>query len=284
MVASGFTLIFGLMRTVNMAHGSFFLLAAFTAVQLQQELVGKERNIEPADVSMLDWVVPLLASSLLVGVIGLVMHQVLLRWNQGQELRQALITVAVSVIMADQMLARFGGLAQDMAWPGVVTQFIEIAGERFAVSRLFMLGVALLVGLLLWLWLAKTRMGMVVRAGVDDQTMVRALGINIALVFAITFFVGAFLAGVGGVMGASFAGAATGKDGEWLLYSLIVVIVGGMGSVKGAVAGALLFGLAQSLAPAYLPTHLSSYAIIVTFVLLAIVLAVRPYGLYGKPA
>ena len=253
-------------------------------MQLQQELVGKERNIEPADVGMLDWVVPLLASSLLVGVIGLVMHQVLLRWNQGQELRQALITVAVSVIMADQMLARFGGLAQDMAWPGVVTQFIEIAGERFAVSRLFMLGVALLVGLLLWLWLAKTRMGMVVRAGVDDQTMVRALGINIALIFAITFFVGAFLAGVGGVMGASFAGAATGKDGEWLLYSLIVVIVGGMGSVKGAVAGALLFGLAQSLAPAYLPTHLSSYAIIVTFVLLAIVLAVRPYGLYGKPA
>lgn len=283
-VASGFTLIFGLMRTVNMAHGSLFLLSAFIAIKVQQAMVGKTRNVEPVDVSLLAWFVPLLVGAAAAAAVGLVVHQVLLRWNQGQELRQALITIAISVILADQMLREFGGLAQRMTWPGTVNRFVEVFGERYATSRLFMLAVALVVGALLWFWLNKTRMGMVIRAGVDDQSMVRALGINIALLFAVTFFVGAFLAGMGGVMGASFAGAATGKDGEWLLYSLVVVIVGGMGSIKGAVAGALLFGLAQTFAPAYIPTSLSSYAIIVTLVLLAIVLAVRPYGLFGRAA
>jgi branched-chain amino acid transport system permease protein len=136
----------------------------------------------------------------------------------------------------------------------------------------------------LWLWLNHTRMGMVIRAGVDDQAMVRALGINIGVVFAVTFFVGAFLAGLGGVMGASFAGAAPGTDGQWLLNSLIVVIVGGLGSIRGAVAGSLLYGMVLAFAPAYLPTQYTFYAIILTFALLAIVLAVRPYGLFGKPA
>ncbi len=281
-VASGFTLIFGLMRTVNMAHGSFFLLAAYIAIRMQQDMVGKTRNIAPADVSMLAWVVPLLVAATIVAVVGVVVQQVFLRWNQGQELRQALITLAISVILADQMLARFGGLAQTMVWPEPVVHFWDILGSRYASSRVFMLGVALLVGALLWLWLNKTRMGIVIRAGVDDEQMVRALGINIMAVFTVAFFVGAFLAGIGGVMGASFAGVAPGSDGNWLLHSLVVVIIGGLGSIKGAAAGALLYGMATSFAPAYLPAQYTFYSIIVTFALLAIVLAVRPSGLYGK--
>ncbi|MET0566414.1 MAG: branched-chain amino acid ABC transporter permease [Acidimicrobiia bacterium] len=283
-VASGFTLIFGLMRTVNMAHGSLFLMAAYLGITVQQTMVGKTRNIEPADVSMAAWFVPLLVGALVAAVIGIIVQQVLLRWNEGQELRQALITLAVAVILADQMLAWFGGLATRMIWPGAVTHFFEIAGERYATSRLFMLGVAIVVGVALWLWLDRTRMGMIIRAGVDDRDMVRALGINILAVFAITFFVGAFLAGVGGVMGASFAGVAPGADGQWLLNSLVVVIVGGLGSLKGAVAGSLLFGLVVSFSPAYLPAEFTFYSIILTFVLLAVVLAVRPYGLFGRPA
>ena len=136
-----------------------------------------------------------------------------------------------------------------MVWPGAVTYFFSIFGERYAVTRLFMLGVAVLVGVLLWLWLTRTRMGMVIRAGVDDRQMVRALGINIRLVFAMTFFVGSFLAGLGGVLGASFAGAAPGIDGSWLLNSLVVVIIGGMGSLKGAAAGSLLYGTVVAFAP-----------------------------------
>lgn len=283
-VASGFTLVFGLMRTVNMAHGSLFLLSAYVAIEVQQRMVGKQRNIEAADVSILDWIVPLLVGSSVVAVVGVVLQQLLLRWNQGQDLRQALITLAVSVILADQMLAHFGGLAERVVWPGQVTRFFEIFGERYAVSRIFMLAIALVVGGALWLWLNHTRMGMVIRAGVDDRDMVRALGINITVVFAITFFVGSFLAGMGGVMGASFAGAAPGTDGQWLLNSLVVVIVGGLGSIKGAAAGSLLYGLVVAFAPAYLPKEYTFYSIILVFVLLALVLAVRPYGLFGREA
>lgn len=281
-VASGFTLIFGLMRTVNMAHGSLFLLAAYIGIDLQQNMVGKSRNINADDVSILAWVVPMLVGAGVVAIIGVVMQQVFLRWNQGEELRQALITLAISVIMADQMLKEFGGLAQTMVWPGAVTHFFEIFGQRYAASRLFMFGVALLVGVLLWLWLNKTRMGMVIRAGVDDQDMVRALGVNVTLVFGVTFFVGAFLAGMGGAMGASFAGVSTGRDGDWLLNSLVVVIIGGLGSIRGAVAGSVLYGMVLALSPVYLPSDYAFYSIIFTFGLLALVLAVRPNGLFGK--
>ena len=282
-VASGFTLIFGLMRTVNMAHGALFLVAAYVAIELQQDMVGKTRSIVAEDVGLADWFVPMLAGAVVAAILGLVMYQLLLRWNQGQELRQALITVAVSVIIADQMLARFGGLAKTMVWPGDVTHFFEILGTRYASTRLFMLGIALVVALGLWIWLTKTRMGIVIRAGVDDQDMVRALGVRISVVFAVTFFVGSFLAGVGGAMGASFAGAAPGIDGAWLLNSLVVVIIGGLGSLKGAAAGSLLFGMVTAMSPAYLPIEYNFYSIIFTFVLLAAVLVVRPYGLFGRP-
>jgi branched-chain amino acid transport system permease protein len=282
-VAAGFTLIFGLMRTVNMAHGSLFLLAAFIAIEMQQRMVGKTRNIVNEDVDLLTWVFPLLVGSFVAAVVGLVIYLVFLRWNAGQELRQALITLAISVILADQMLARFGGLAQTMVWPEAVTHFIEIFGRRYATTRLFILAIAIVVGLGLWLWLNRTRMGIVIRAGVADQGMVRALGVNIGIVFAVTFFVGSFLAGMGGVMVASFAGVATGADGQWLLHSLVVVIIGGLGSVKGAVAGSLLYGAVTAFAPVYLPSNYTYYAVILTFVLLAVVLAVRPFGLFGKP-
>jgi len=283
-VASGFTLIFGLMRTVNMAHGALFLVAAYIAIELQQKMAGKTRNLEPVDVSVAAWVVPMLVGAAVAAALGLIIQQIFLRWNQGQDLRQALITVAIAVILADQMLARFGGLAQRMIWPGAVTNFIEVLGQRYATSRLFMLGVAIVVGALLWVWLNRTRMGLVIRAGVDDQAMVRALGINISVVFAVTFFVGAFLAGMGGAMGASFSGVAPGADGQWLLNSLVVVIIGGMGSLIGAAIGALLYGMVDALATTYLPIEYSNYSIIFTFALLAVVLAVRPLGLFGRPA
>ena len=282
--ASGFTLIFGLMRTVNMAHGSLFLLAAYVAIGVQQAMVGKTRNIDASEVSIAEWLVPMLAGAMAAAVVGAVIQQVFLQWNEGQELRQALITLAITVVLADQMLREFGGLAQRMVWPGAVTHFITIFGQRYATTRLFMLGVAVVIGVLLWLWLNRTRLGMVVRAGVDDRQMVRGLGINIRLVFAVVFFAGAFLAGVGGVLGASFAGAAPGTDGAWLLNSLVVVIIGGLGSIKGAVAGSLLYGTVVAFSPAYLPSQYSFYAIILTFGLLALVLAVRPYGLYGRTA
>jgi len=192
----------------------------------------------------------------------------------------------VSIILADQMLAHFGGVAQDIAWPGTLDRFVDlrVAGVQYTTTRLFILGLAIAVGLALWLWLKKTRTGMVIRAGVDDRQMVSALGINIQLTFAIAFFVGSALAGLGGAVGGSFASLAPGVDSNWLLNSLVVVIIGGMGSLGGAAVGSLLLGLTTNFAAAYLPSDYTYYSIIFTFILLAIVLSVRPLGLFGKPA
>jgi branched-chain amino acid transport system permease protein len=287
-VASGFTLIFGLMRVVNMAHGAFFLLGGYIALKLQRAFVGEDSafGLLSSQVSFWQWLVPSLIAALCIAVLGLGMQQVLLRWNQGQELRQALITIAISIVLADQMVAHFGAFAEDIAWPGVLDRRLDlrVAGVHYTLTRLFILAVAVGIGLALWLWLKKTRTGMVIRAGVDDRQMVSALGVNIQLTFAIAFFVGSALAGFGGALGGSFASLGPGVDGNWLLYSLVVVIIGGMGSLGGAAVGALLLGLVSNFSAAYLPGNYTFYSIIVTFVLLAIVLAFRPLGLFGRPA
>jgi len=287
-VASGFTLIFGLMRVVNLAHGSFFLLGGYIALRLQREFVGGGSvfGLTSDQVSLAQWVFPLLIAAAIIAVSGLLIQQCLLRWNQGQELRQAMITIALSIILADQMLAHFGGIAQDISWPRTLDKFVDLHlyGITYPVTRLFILGFAIAVGVLLWLWLKKTKTGMVIRAGVDDPAMVSALGINIQFTFAIAFLVGSALAGIGGVIGGSFAGLAPGVDGQWLLNSLVVVIIGGMGSLGGAAVGSLFYGLVTSFAAAYLPENYTFYSVIFTFALLAAVLAFRPYGLFGRAA
>ena len=287
-VASGFTLIFGLMRVVNLAHGSFFLLGGYIALRLQRDFVGGDSafGLMSDQVSLANWVLPLLIAATIIAASGLLTQQLLLRWNQGQDLRQALITIALSIILADQMLAHFGGTAQDISWPRTLDAFVNLRlyGIKYPVTRLFILGLAIGVGGLLWLWLKKTRTGMVIRAGVDDPAMVSALGINIQFTFATAFLVGSALAGIGGVIGGSFAGLAPGVDGQWLLNSLVVVIIGGMGSLGGAAIGALLYGLVTSFSAAYLPENYTFYSVIFTFALLALVLAFRPYGLFGRAA
>jgi branched-chain amino acid transport system permease protein len=286
-VASGFTLIFGLMRVVNMAHGSLYLLGGYFAFDLQQRLGGGSAvstlGFSSAETSLWDWFLPLIAASFAIAVIGLVMQQVFLRWNQGQELRQALITIAISVILADQMLAHYGGLAEELkpptSWPTSVN-----VGVDFGFFRLVVLASAIAIGIGLFLGIHRTRVGMIVRAGVDDRAMVSALGINIQLVFAGAFFVGAFLAGFGGVLGGTMISLDKGNDTAFLLNSLIVVIIGGMGSLGGAAIGALALGLVDAFSDIYLPAEWSNYSILLTFVLLIAVLAVRPLGLFGRPA
>jgi len=287
-VASGFTLIFGLMRVVNMAHGAFFLLGGYLALRLQRNLVGEGAGfgLTSAQVNLTHWLVPAIVATLAIAALGVAMQQIFLRWNQGQELRQALISIAISIILADHMLAHVGGVAEDIAWPRDFDKFVNLRlqGIQYTETRLIILAIALAIGGALWLWLKRTRTGMVIRAGVDDRAMVSALGINIQLTFAIAFAVGSGLAGLGGVIGGSFASLAPGVDANWLLYSLVVVIIGGMGSLGGAAIGSLLLGLTNNFSAAYLPSSYTYYSIIFTFVLVAIVLAVRPLGLFGRPA
>jgi branched-chain amino acid transport system permease protein len=298
-VASGFSLIFGLMRVVNMAHGSFYLLGGYIAYEIQQEMTGQGFSLQPAEVNTLEWVVPLLVAMGCIAVFGVAVQQLLLRWNQGQDLRQALITIAVSVIVADQVIAHFpqhvppnsprlGGNAVSIGWPGWTSEFVNLHvwNVSYSLARLMMLFLGIAVGVALWLWLYRTKTGMVIRAGVDDRQMTSALGINIQKTFAIAFCVGSALAAFGAVVGTSQGNVAAGQDGQWLLNSLVVVIIGGMGSLLGAVAGSLLYGLVFAFSSSYLPTTggdcCTQYSVVLTFVLMALVLAFRPQGLFGR--
>ncbi len=295
-VASGFTLIFGLMRVVNMAHGSLYLLGGYIALEVQSRWFQDDSGLglslsgaSDAEYGLMGWVVPLVVATVLVGLIGVALQQVFLRWNQGQDLRQALITIALSVIVADQMLAAFGGISKDISTPSAWPTSISLPGEvRFGFFRgVIVLGAALLIALGLYLIIKRTRFGKIVRAGVDDRDMVAALGINVNLIFVGAFFLGAMLAGLGGVLGGTMISLAPGQDTAFLLNSLIVVIIGGMGSLGGAAIGALALGLVDAYADVYLvfgSTDLTNYSIIVTFALLVGVLAVRPLGLFGRPA
>jgi branched-chain amino acid transport system permease protein len=298
-VASGLTLIFGLMRVVNMAHGALYLLAGYLAFEMQESWFAEESQGLNLSVSgeggsssqydLLGWLLPLVLASLAVAALGLLIYWAFLRWNQGQELRQALITIAIALILADQMLAHFGGISKDIkppsAWPESVSLPFDV---QFGFFRLVIVGgTALLVGVLLWLMIKRTRFGLITRAGVDDRDMVAALGINLPVVFAIAFFIGAFLAGLGGVLGGTMISLQPGEDTAFLLNSLIVVIIGGMGSLGGAAIGALALGLVNSYADVYLifgDTDLTNYSILLTFALVVAVLAVRPLGLFGRPA
>ena len=295
-VASGFTLIFGLMRVVNMAHGALYLLGGYIALEIQTRWYSSDSGLglslsgaSDAEYSVFAWFVPLVLATLIIGVIGVALQQIFLRWNQGQDLRQALITIALSVILADQMLAYWGGISKDISAPSNWPTSIVLPGDvRFGFFRgVVVLAAAVLIGVGLYLIIKRTRFGKIVRAGVDDRDMVSALGINVNRVFIGMFFLGALLAGLGGVLGGTMISLAPGQDTAFLLNSLIVVIIGGMGSLGGAAIGALALGLVDAYADVYLvfgDLDLTNYSIIVTFALLVGVLAVRPLGLYGRPA
>ena len=289
------------MRVVNMAHGSFYLLGGYIAYEIQQEMTGLGFSVQPADVNTWEWVLPLVVAMGSIALFGVVIQQLLLRWNQGQDLRQALITIAVSVIVADQVIAhfprhvyegsqKFGGNAVSLGWPGWTNRLVDLHvwSVQYSLARLVMLSLGVAVGIALWLWLYRTKTGMVIRAGVDDRQMTSALGINIQITFAIAFAVGAALVAMGAVVQSSQGNISQGQDGIWLLNSLVVVIIGGMGSLLGAVAGSLLFGLVTAFSITYLPVAgtdcCTQYSPVLTFVLMALVLAFRPQGLFGREA
>jgi len=184
-------------------------------------------------------------------------------------------------VAADQLLAGFGGTPRQFFAPDVLfgSTTLPLVGA-YPTFRLFQIAFAVAVGVGLWMLLNRTRLGLMVRAGVDDRAMLAACGINVPLVAIAVFALGAALAGLGGVIGATAQPLAPGVDGRFLLISLVVVIVGGMGSIVGTAVGALLVGVAEQVGQALFPT----WSVILTFVIMAAVLAVRPQGLLGKAA
>lgn len=266
-VASGFTIIFGMMRVVNMAHGSLYLLGAYLGYSV-------------ADSSG-SWLMGVVGAAIGSGVAGLVMHRVFLSRYQGQDLRQALITIGLSIIIADLLLAGYGGLTYQLEIPDALYGGVRLpVAGGYPIFRLALIAFAVLVYLALWVLLHRTRFGMIIRAAVDDRSMLSATGINVPLVSTGVFALAAGLVGIAGVIGGSALSIAPGDDVHYLLSSLVVVIVGGMGNLKGAAIGALLIGLAEQLGLAYFPT----YSAIISFAIMVAVLAYRPYGLFGRPA
>ena len=268
LVAAGFTLIFGLMGVVNMAHGSLYLLGAYVC----WDVTDRTGN----------WWLGLAVAVLLCALAGIALQQGMLRWIQGQDLREALVTIGVSIIAADLLLAYYGGDFKDLSPPDAISggTRVPVMDVFYPQFRLVALGLAVAIGVVIWLLLRYSRLGLIIRAGIDDRSMVSALGINVQVVFALVFAVGALLAGLGGVMGASINSVGPGDDGVYLLDSLVVVIIGGMGSVPGTARGALLVGLVEDYGLAYAPT----YSYLFTFAMMIAVLAVRPQGLLGRAA
>ncbi|MCK1600218.1 branched-chain amino acid ABC transporter permease [Bradyrhizobium sp. 166] len=276
LVASGFTLIFGLMRNVNLAHGSLYLFGGYVGYAIS--------------VATGSWVLSFIVAFILTALVGVLLQVLVFRRMEGQDLRQTMVTIGLSIVFADLMLWACGGDFYQIQTPNWLIGPVELplvtavksSGEpvylRYPLVRLVIFVASVVIGVVMWLALNRTRIGMIIRAGVDDRDILAATGVRIQLVFVVVFALGAGLAGVAGVVGGTFQSLSPGEDIRFLLASLVVVIVGGMGSIPGAALGALIIGLAEQLGSVYIPT----YAIVVTFLIMVLVLAIRPQGLLAR--
>ena len=276
LVASGFTLIFGLMRNVNLAHGSLYLFGGY---------VGYAISVWTGS-----WILSFVVAFFAVALVGVVLQILVFRRMEGQDLRQTMVTIGLSIVFADLMLWAFGGDFYQIQTPNWLIGPIQLplitavksSGDPvyllYPLVRLVIFVASVVIGVAMWLALNRTRVGMIVRAGVDDRDILAATGVRIQLVFVLVFALGAGLAGIAGVVGGTFQSISPGEDTRFLLASLVVVIVGGMGSIPGAALGAVIIGLAEQLGSVYIPT----YAIVVTFLIMVLVLALRPQGLLAR--
>jgi branched-chain amino acid transport system permease protein len=265
-VASGFTLIFGLLRIVNLAHGALYLLGGYIGFSIATRTDS--------------FLVGILGAMAGIALAGLALEGGLLRFVRGFELRQVLLTVGVAFVINDLTLVIWGGDSFTVPIPELLQGAMPIGGVFYPKYRLFVFGVGVAVFLLLWLLMNRTRLGVMIRAGVDDAEMVEACGINIRRVYLWTFLLGSALAGLGGAIGGAFLSLYPSADAEILVFSLAVVIIGGRGSLAGAALGALLVGLLNSIGQVMFP----ELAYFVIFGPMAALLAFRPLGLFGRAA
>jgi branched-chain amino acid transport system permease protein len=264
LVASGFTLIFGLMRIVNLAHGALYLIGGYVGIVV----FAATREI----------LLALLAGGLVAALVGLLSERLLLARVRGQELPEVLLTVGIALVIADLSLAVFGGNPRSIQPPPPLSGSVSLGAIAYPAYRLVVLAMAIGVGIGLYVVQQYTRVGALIRAGVDDRETAAAMGINIDRVFAGMFVAGAALAGLAGVAAAGSLTIRPGADLDILLFALVVVIVGGLGSIGGAAVGSLLIGLIDAFAKLWLP-ELSYFAV---FLPMAVVLIVRPQGLLGR--
>jgi len=264
LVASGLTLSFGLMRIVNLNHGAFYLTGGYIGLSILNATG--------------NWPLSVLVAGLIIALLAFFEEQFLLKRFREQSLIVTLITLSLAIIIADLDLVIWGGKPQLLDVPEIINSPVSLFGVMYPGYRLFILIFAIIICIALWIFLKKTKVGITIRAGIDNSEMVNALGINVEKIFTYVFVISGFLAGIAGVIGGSFSMVAPGQDWGMLTFALVTIIIGGMGSSVGSILGALITGMTFSYASAYIP-ELSNLFI---FLPVAIIIAARGRGLLGK--
>jgi branched-chain amino acid transport system permease protein len=267
LLSAGFSLIFGLMRIPNLTHGSMFMVGAYLGTSFLSGQLGFTLNF---------WVATILGA-LEVAVLGAMMERLLLRRLAGQQLAQVLVTLGVSFMVADLCLMGWGGDPISVATPEGLGGFVRAGPAVFPLYRIAVIGIAVVVAVALWLMLERTRLGAMIRAGVDDPQMARVVGIRVSQLFTIVFGLGAGLAGFAGIIGGPILSVYPGLDQDMLPLALVVVILGGTGSLLGSFVGSIIVGFIYNFGQALLP----ELAYFVLFLPMVLVLVLRPQGLFG---
>jgi branched-chain amino acid transport system permease protein len=268
LLSAGFSLIFGLMRIPNLTHGSLFMLGAYFGATFAGGLLGIVFNF---------WVAALLAA-LLVAAVGALAERFLLRQLPGQQLAQVLVTLGISFMAADFCLMIWGGDPINVTTPPGLTGFIHAGPAVFPLYRVAVIVIAMVIAIGLWLLLERTRLGAMIRAGVDDPDMARVVGIRVSRLFTIVFALGAGLAAFAGIIGAPILSVYPGLDQDMLPLALVVVILGGSGSLLGSFVGSIIIGFIYNFGQAIVP----ELAYFVLFLPMLLVLLLRPQGLFGR--
>lgn len=265
LLASGFTLTFGVMRVVNMAHGAYYLLGGYIGLSTVRATGSFALGI--------------VAGGAAIVVLGYLIDRFLIRHTGEKHLAQVLLTVGIAFVIGDVALKIWGGDSLKVPVPQFLRGPMELPGGLvYPAYRFALVFFGAVVGAVLWLLYRKTPIGAVVRAGVDDREQVSATGINVDRLFVIVSALASFLAGMSGVVGGAFLTLYPGAEWEILVYALVVVIVGGLGSLEGAMIGALIVGLLDAYGRWLLP----EFSYFVLFAPMALLLLVRPQGLFGK--
>jgi len=264
-LASGLSLVFGMMDVVNLAHGAFYMLGAYVALSVVQ-FTGSF------------WLA-LLVAPLALALLGLVLEPLLLRRLRGRHLDQVLLTIGVSLVIVDVIGQVWGREVRSLSAPAGLDGSVALIGGVYPVYRLFVIGFGAALAAAMAVIYRRTKIGMLIRAGVEDAQMLGALGVDTNRLFAATFATGAALAGLAGVIAAPVFGVQPGMDTDpGLLYSLVVVVVGGLGTLSGAVAGSVLVGPADTFGKVLF----QDVALAVIFAIVALVLLLKPTGLLGR--
>jgi branched-subunit amino acid ABC-type transport system permease component len=267
-VATGLTLVFGALRLINIAHGSFYMYGAFLATTLVDRFPHG------------GFWVALVVAPLLVAAMGVAVEVVVLRRLYRREhLTQLLATFALLLVFADVALRLWGKGVRGIEPPSIAKGAFHFAGAAVPRYNMVIVAVAVLVGLGLWLLLARTRLGWRIRAVVDDPEVLSSSGTNVPLILTGVFALGALLAGLSGVIIAPQQAVAPGMDAQIIVAAFIVAVIGGLGSIAGAAVGSLVIGVVQTLGAVWAPSWASTFI----YVLMILVLAVRPWGLFGTP-